>query len=624
MSIWDLDNYSDFVKDAANEIEDVATSIADAGHLIGGILKTIAPVIAMYPGLGTAFSVAIYAAGAAAAGDNLTDAAIGTASSAMPPGLPRIAFDGGATLTKEIARGENIIDSTIETCRKVAKQSGPQAAAAFDAGVSAVKGGKIDQRAIDAGRAFALTTGGQASATSYDAGVSIAKGNKADAVVLDAARGYVRDMGGPLAAAAFDTGIAMGYGQTLQEAGYIGLQTYVKGNDPLEKILNFVDVVGRAESLGMALEMLLQTELAKDFIASIPSTGVSFTGPGVDSLLKPYVDEIKNNPYLMNIPAGELAKQFKVDEALIRAAQALMRSGKEDVVLKRQFYPPLTSIGKLDVSGYETKNRELRAKGRGIATKDPRVYALRMSVNSQDWIFGFDLGTGTCYDYTQWGPGQETVIKTANIAQSKGFKAAGDLQHLLASRRQRKITENVRSNEVMAIANSLGKVRLPPSTEIPKIQAARAAGSAIAATNATVMAARTLETNPDYQYGFDVATKVCQDRAIDGPGQQQYRAYMGPDYGGSMMRQRGFDVGQAIQFGITKQVQAKLLDLSGHPTIAAGQLGTSGLVNSNLSDLSKSNVMQSIVGNPAAAAGAQKAIDTHNGFWGKVKAFFGF
>src|SRR5688572_24153769 len=98
MSVFDLDNYTDAVSDAVD-------AIGDAGDLIGDILKSVSPILAAIPGIGTAFSVAVYAAGALAAKDEITEAMIGTVSAAVPPGIPRIAFDGASNVTRDIAEG---------------------------------------------------------------------------------------------------------------------------------------------------------------------------------------------------------------------------------------------------------------------------------------------------------------------------------------------------------------------------------------------------------------------------------------------------------------------------------------------------------------------------------------
>ena len=116
MSFLDLDNYTDLVSDAVD-------ALGDAGDLIGGILKSISPLLGMVPGIGTAFSVAVYAAGAIAAKDSITDAMIGTASAAMPPGVPRIAFDGAVSVSRAVVEGRPVTDSVIEACRHAAQSA---------------------------------------------------------------------------------------------------------------------------------------------------------------------------------------------------------------------------------------------------------------------------------------------------------------------------------------------------------------------------------------------------------------------------------------------------------------------------------------------------------------------
>src|SRR5580765_6240832 len=110
---WGLDDLTDAVSDIVDEI-------GDAGDVIGGILKSISPFLAAIPGIGTAFAVAVYAAGAIAAKDKITDAMIGTASAAMTPGIPRIAFDGATNITRDVAEGRSVQDSALSACRQAA------------------------------------------------------------------------------------------------------------------------------------------------------------------------------------------------------------------------------------------------------------------------------------------------------------------------------------------------------------------------------------------------------------------------------------------------------------------------------------------------------------------------
>jgi hypothetical protein len=458
VSIFDIDNYTDALSDAVD-------TIGDAGDLIGGILKSISPFLAMIPGIGTAFGVAVYAAGAIAAKDKITDAMIGTASAAMPPGIPRIAFDAATDITRDVAEGRNVQDSAIRACRQAADKAGGSAAvAAFDSALAAVRGGPIDQRVIDQGRAFALEGGGQAAAASYDAAVSIARGNGSDQVVIDVARGYINQMGGSVALAAFDTGIALGYGKTLQEAGYIGLHTFARGNNNIEKILNFVEQVGRARSFGMGVQELLEGELATDFLHGLSAAGVKPSGSAVDTMLKPYTDAIRENLRILEYPAGELARQWEINEAIIREAQALMRRG--DGTIDEAMLSVLRALAVIASQTFDFSekspeaNERLAVKGqqiinagaewRGVLLSDirkgssftmthPRFDALTGITSpgtdrweiTDVWRRAFDIGIGTAEGTSRDNPAQvhaNAVVGSRLAANIGGFTAAEAIQ----------------------------------------------------------------------------------------------------------------------------------------------------------------------------------------------------
>jgi hypothetical protein len=456
MSILDLDNYTDAVSDAVD-------AIGDAGDLIGGILKSVSPILGAIPGLGTAFAVAVYAAGAIAAKDKITDAMIGTASAAMPPGIPRIAFDGATNITKDIVEGRNVGTSAINACRQAAdKAGGAPAVAAFESGIAVISGGRIDQRAIDQGRAFALQGGGQAAAASYDAGVAIAEGKGADQVVIEVARGYINQMGGAVALAAFDTGVALGYGKTLQEAGYVGLHTFARGNIGMEKVLNFVEQVGKAKSLGMGVQQFLEWDLADDFLQAVAPGGMSIASSFIDDTLKPYIDAIRENLKILEVPAGDLAQQWGIDEAVIRAAQALMRSGDgtvdDDLLnnLKGHRVPTFdfsernvaTNDGYAE-SGRRIINRGAKWKGRllsdirdgssftithdaldGVNLSEPRqIVRMKETYEIDDgWRRGFEIAIGLCEGSSVDGPEQQQV-KASLVGQvGRGFVAGQEVQ----------------------------------------------------------------------------------------------------------------------------------------------------------------------------------------------------
>jgi hypothetical protein len=460
VSIFDLDNYTDAVSDAVD-------AISDAGDEIGGILKTVSPVLGMVPGIGTAFSVAVYAAGAVAAGDKITDALIGIASAAMPPGVPRVAFDGATNITKDVAEGRSVVDSTIKACRQAANTAGgAPAVAAFDSCISVMHGGKIDQRLIDEGREFYLETGGTTAAASYDAVVSTVQGNDPDQTVIYVSREYIKQVGGPIAAAAFDGGVALGHGKTLQEAGYIGLHTLVKGNDAIEKILNFVEQVGRAKNLKMALHQVLESDLAAEFLHTIDQYGGIPDSDVIDSTLGPYIDKIRNDPRLLEVASGDLAKQWNEGEAIIRQAQALLRSGDgtiDDAMLtnlKKGVILTFGSVPEKNVAVNDTyfqKGQSLIASGAKYGGKlisdILKASSFRIAIDQFDalngvwgkrmvtykangpwgsderpltdaWRRGFTIALGACDGSSQRDPGQTAVYQTVAEAGGRdGFDA---------------------------------------------------------------------------------------------------------------------------------------------------------------------------------------------------------
>jgi hypothetical protein len=317
----------DFLEEMGELASDAVDAIGDAGEMIGNFLKSVAPFLSTIPGFGSALSFAVYAAGALAAKDKITDGMIGAASAAMTPGLPRIAFDGAANITRDVADGRSVKDSALSACRQAAEASGPQAVEAFDSAVAVINNGGVDEQLLLAqGRALAQQNGDIAAA-SYEAAVKIAQGDQLDEAFITAAREYINRVGGAPALAAFDTAIALGHGKTLQEAGYIGLHTFARGNKDVEKIMNFLERAGDAKLAGLGLQQLLESELGTDLLYAIHNAGVRVDENAIEPQLDPYLDAIRQNPKLLDLASGQLATQLNVNEAIIRAAQALMRRG---------------------------------------------------------------------------------------------------------------------------------------------------------------------------------------------------------------------------------------------------------------------------------------------------------
>ncbi len=318
------DAAEDFGEWVVEGASDALDAISDAGEWIGGALKVIAPIVGLFPGIGTAFSIALTAAAAAAMGDELDDALIEIASNAIPGGVPRIAFDAGAQISQAALRGEDIGAATIDAMRRAAHEAGgDQAVAAFDTGLAVARGERVDEGAIRFAREQ-VAVGGVAAGAAFDAGLALAKGGDAEDVAIAVAREYAFRTGGPLALVALDTGYALSRGKNLQEAGFVALRAFARGNTLAERAESFAEAMVRAHAEGKDLEQALRDELVADVARVAP------LGPYVESRLGPLMAKIYANPAVGELGSALLASGLNIEEPIVRAAQAVMRTGEID------------------------------------------------------------------------------------------------------------------------------------------------------------------------------------------------------------------------------------------------------------------------------------------------------
>ncbi len=186
---------------------------------------------------------------------------------------------------------------------------------------------------------------------------------------------------------------------------------------------------------------------------------------------------------------------------------------------------------------------------------------------------------------------------------------------------------------------SLGRVL---STQLRNdIEGFAAKGAAIATSNPQVAAARALNSDGRFRWGFDVATGITQGMSLPGPGQTSWRTKIGPfSYGagpgkrgvdasagerGSNQALQGYDVGQALQHGITKAQEANKAAAiaAAPPNVAAGMLLAGGIAGSGSPPDVKAGVIQQTFADPGALQGATQVIKEKGGFFKKILAFFG-
>jgi hypothetical protein len=312
----------------------------------------------------------------------------------------------------------------------------------------------------------------------------------------------------------------------------------------------------------------------------------------------------------------------------LQVAMAAGQSVGHAQALQSQIVPPgpTIALGRADIS---PGNDALARKGQIIGQTNSLTFHARAMasyapqlVTTDAWRRGFDIGIATAAGHTLPGPGQDAVRKTlTTIAEMNGFDSARLLQYKIENERQTNM--------------SMGMVfRVVPNTAAEESRNTDLSnqGLVIAMANPQVAAARALNTDPRYKYGFDIGTAAALGQTMNGPGKDTIRLSLGqrtpgpgalPQFvasqGGSAEAQQGFDTALQLQFGLAKGGVV----LSNHPVVAAGQLVTSGMVGTGTSAAQKAGAMTAVVANPAAKAGATAVVAANTGFWAKLKSFFG-
>lgn len=186
---------------------------------------------------------------------------------------------------------------------------------------------------------------------------------------------------------------------------------------------------------------------------------------------------------------------------------------------------------------------------------------------------------------------------------------------------------------------SAGIARSLNAPELAEIASLGVRGDQLAQQDPRVAATRALMGDPtanpasiegQQRAGYDIGVAAAMGTVSPTPEQDRLKENL--RVGTTPNAVKGFELGQALAFGITKQsmVDEALGNVSQNATVASGQLVTNGLADSGLSAEQKASIMGDVVSNPLARQGAQAAIgeiaadQESSGFWSKVKAFFGF
>ncbi len=235
---------------------------------------------------------------------------------------------------------------------------------------------------------------------------------------------------------------------------------------------------------------------------------------------------------------------------------------------------------------------------------------------------GFDIGVGVAEGWTEKRPEFYKLSANLNLAHKvQGLEAGVQVQ---IQRTKEAAFLKALDNVAISMAQDLtGQDRVD-------LENAASKGVAMAKVNPEIRAARALNNDGRYRWGFDVGSGICQGMSAPGPGQTAWRIKVGPysNGGGPYRGQRGsneamqgFDVAQALQHGMAKEKANPRIGATTPPAVSAGQLIAKGLSGSGSpSDLKVAVIGQTFT-NSQTKQGATAVIN--QGFFSKFFALIG-
>lgn len=569
--------------------EQLLSGLAYAGNEVSPVIEAIALAASYVPVLGTAISFMLTTALNLAKGQSIDEAALDGIGAALP-GQPAsgIAYDAARSL----ARGEPLDQIVIQSL-PIDDGTKRAASTALNIVKAIVNGQAITEpllngfyvelppegkKAMDAARR--LLRGDDAGQIAVDQLDNFAE-LKGDIERLNAMKEQARNAlaAGPEAQRAF-----------IAQAGYQGAMTDM---DPKVAAAITMGFIGGRTEVNRALE-------AKGFTTAErnPQTLDEFAAKG---------QLIINSGAIYTDPKTGIVKSL----AAIRAAKAYTITRKE---------------------------RFDAVSGRMLTGEWPET--IPMTGLSRR---GFDIGIGAAEGQSEDGPGKQNLRSSLTLLEAqKGFDLALHIQFNRTLQKQ--LLERINK---MAIEGVRPTARVKLVTVTPedkaKLSAGTQKGQHMASLDPSIASARALNPDGKFRWGFDFATALCQGMSENGPGQQAWRERLGPyAYGtgpggsnGTVEAQQGFDVGQALQYGITKAraaaglpayvpvAEAVRFQINPQPDVAAGMLLANGIAGGGQTGDVKAGIIGQTFTNPTAKQAAATVIAEKTGFFAKVLAFFG-
>jgi hypothetical protein len=503
---------------------------------------------------------------------------------------------------------------------------------------------------------------GTAVAYVLNTATSLAEGAPITEAALDAVKGALP--GQPASTMAFDAAVAIARGEPIASVGIDALpvddsvKDYIKtGASVVQELASgkpiaavaLTEIYNQLPPAGQqAMDVAKKVANGEDVGNIALQEAGSYLKDATQQQVNEFIANVGYQQLMLGVP-DDIRKAVDAANALAYAMQA-----QQGAPIGHYF----VTLGRVETAKDKIRNDALAAKGQAIAsgnfvvkTRRERKSFLPQAVTNDVWRRGFDIGTAAAYGLTANTSALNAVQSSlGNITAMRGFAAGRDLQLKLANAMQsisaqkaggrtvlqqinlENAFENATDEERLKMAVALGRVRMTTDPYRMRTDAYAKTGALLAQSNPTIAAARSLNPDPDYRYGFDVGTAISQlttiqhDPPIDDAEREHasVRASLSPLQGivSTANGIKGFDVGAALMFGINK-MRADNSTVPPDPNAAAGAAVATGLAGSPTSADHKASVIQTVSANPDAKAGAAQVIAAKTGFFHKLAVFFG-
>lgn len=464
---------------------------------------------------------------------------------------------------------------------------------------------------------------------------------------------------GTAVSAVLESGLALAQGKDITDAFVAGLKAALPGGPMAEMAFNAGQAALEGKDIeGIAIDSLPISDDAKALIATGLKIAQSIAEgePASKILLDTAYDQLPEYGQRAVDLAEALHDGRSLEEIVVEQTQhdlpdylrvGILAGMTVGYAKSLQGGLPPIALGRVEAGATKARNDDLARRGRAVAAATPVIDAARMvktsypqGVTNADWRRGFDIATIVAKDCYVNGPGQNAILASIGTPSGRtGFSAGRELQyHLTRVYAAIWSTSETKADTTAAIYNyanpsltkgvpmSIALGRGLSSARVAQLNALIDKGGQLSATNPVFRATRA--GNTAFLKGYDCAIAVCAGTSIPGPGQSAARwdtaqMVVTENLGSAADAHAGFDLGQALQHGISKTGGGQAV-ISPDPNVAAGQLAVHGISGSTISPDQKAAVVgNAIAGNPGARAGASAVIAEKKSLWQTFLAFFG-